>query len=385
MNIHGTNTLFKNLDAFRSEKRFIINQGGTRSGKTIAILQMLIILALEKVRTIDVVRNTWASLANTAYQDFINILKSLDYYDEEYHNMSKHQYTFPNGSTIRFYGADNAHSLRGAGRDILFINEADKLNYEQYFQLNIRTRYKLILDFNPSEPDGWIYELMNDEKAITIHSTYLDAIDFLPQVQIDEIEKLKNADERYYQTYALGQRPTKSRRVYIHFKEIDVLHVPSGLVVYGLDLGWNDPSVLVKVTLDIPNMIAYVDELMYSSGMTSQDIIKHFDSLALNKTDKIYADHQLQVTEDIKRSKYHIVNADKKDRMGGINTVKKWQVFVTTRSTNIWKEYKSYNYKTKNDEITDDIIEYNDHAMDAIRYAIHSATNKSQRPNYSFH
>jgi len=142
-----------NKQALQNEQiRFVVNQGGARSSKTYSILQLLITYALTNKRTkINVVAKYFPTLRDSAYVDFLAILEDYNIYNEKQHNKTLFTYKFSNGSEISFFSVDNATKMRGRKRNILFINEANLLDYEDFFQLNIRTTDKIFLDYNPSD------------------------------------------------------------------------------------------------------------------------------------------------------------------------------------------------------------------------------------------
>ena len=94
---------------------------------------------------------------------------------------------------------------------------ANELTFDEYNQLNMRTTTKLIFDFNPSDNDHWLYELLERDNSKLIKSTYLDN-PFLGEDQVKEIEYLISVDENYYKIYALGEKPIPTTRIYTHFK-----------------------------------------------------------------------------------------------------------------------------------------------------------------------
>ena len=171
----------------RSGMTTIINQGGSRSGKTYAICQLLVMhCLLNPGRSVDIVRNSFPALRATAYKDVLEILQECGLYSEKLHNRTNHIYAFPNGSTISFYSTSDSQKLRGRKRNILYINEANEIDFETYLQLMLRTSYRCFIDFNPSDHQSWIYNLIDDPKTILIKTTYKDNT-FLPQSQIDFI------------------------------------------------------------------------------------------------------------------------------------------------------------------------------------------------------
>ncbi len=286
-------------------KRFFINQGGSRSGKTYALCQFLFKYLQENAgKKVSVVRMTWPALRDTVMLDFFEILKGFNLYDIKRHNKTEHNYTFANGSVIEFFATDSDQKVRGRKRDILFCNEANELSNDVYRQLVMRTKGKILLDFNPSDADHWIYNLIEDEKSTLIKTTYKNN-GFLEKDQIEYIENLIHTDQNYYRIYALGERPVASIRIYSHFKMYDVLPINIDEVSYGLDFGFNHPTALVKVSWSDGE--AYVEEVLYKNHLTSTDIVNEFDKLGIDKDKYIYADYSRpEIIEDLKRAGYNI-------------------------------------------------------------------------------
>lgn len=196
------------LDEAYSQGYSIISaQGSSRSGKTYNIALWLIEYCLLNAGTkLVVVRATLTALKATAYQDFKEILIRIGNYNDKWLNKSEMVYTFPNGSSITFAGADNEQKLRGLKSDIVFINEANELSYISYQQLKMRNRKLAILDYNPSFSDEhWINTVVNADKENTYHfiTTYKDNV-FLEDNIVKEIESLQWKNKSLWQIYGLG-------------------------------------------------------------------------------------------------------------------------------------------------------------------------------------
>jgi phage terminase large subunit len=169
-----TNVVFKHL--LESTKKITIEQGGTRSGKTYNILLFIIFkYCLENTgKTITVCRKTFPAVRSSVMRDFLDILKAYSFYSEEAHNKSNHEYKL-NGNLIEFISLDQPQKVRGRKRNLLFINEANELDYEDWQQLIFRTEDKIILDFNPSDEYHWIYDkVIPRDDADFFITTYLD-------------------------------------------------------------------------------------------------------------------------------------------------------------------------------------------------------------------
>lgn len=372
LNIKHTDVFTWNNSHFNDPSvRFIINQGGSRSSKTYSIIQLLILYCLtNKNKIVSIVRMTMPALKSTAMRDFFEVLRDLGLYKRSKHNRSNNVYEFDNGTVIEFFSIDEEQKLRGRKRNVLWANEANELNLEEYIQLNIRTTEKILFDFNPSDNEHWLYDLMERDNCKLIKSSYKDN-PFLDEDSIKEIEYLIKTDENYYKIYALGERPISTTRVYNHFQQYDTILEPVNDIVYGLDFGYNHPTVLIKV--HITDGGYYCEEIIYKSFLTSNDIVKLFAECNVDKNKYIYADYaRPEIIQDLRRAGYNMKEANKEVK-AGIDSVKKNPIYIYKNSLNTLKEYKMYNWKTNKDIVLEEPIKLYDDSMDAIRYAIHSS------------
>lgn len=371
LDIQVTKVFEHNQKMMNSEYRYIFNQGGARSSKTYSILQLLLIQALTIPNlNISIVRNTMAALRGAAYTDFINILKDLNIYDKNHHNKSNNLYNFSNGSIVEFFGSDDDKKLRGRKRDICYINEATDLSYEEFMQLDLRTTNKIILDYNPSDNEHWLYKLLERENSTLIKSTYKDN-PFLPKEQVKLYDNLINTDYNYYRIYALGERPENNVRIYSHFKTCREL--PEGQSFWGLDFGYNDPTALLECRK--VDDIIYVRESLYQSRMTTTELITYMKDIGVKGT--IWADSSRpEAIQEILLAGYDIRKANKAIK-DGIMSVKSREIYITEDSINLLKESKKYSWKTRGEVILDEPVDLDNHACDALRYALHSNLPKS--------
>jgi phage terminase large subunit len=368
INLEHTPVFTWNWEALKDDKiRFIFNQGGSRSSKTYSLCQIVIMFCLlNPGKGVSVVRKTFPALRSSIMRDFFTIMKDMDIYYVNNHNKTENVYTFDNGSWVEFFSADDEQKLRGRKRDLLFCNEGNELNFEDFNQLVMRTTGKVIVDFNPSDTDHWVYDIMDQDNSMLIKSTYLDN-PFLEKDQIEYIENLINVDENYYKIYALGERPISTTRIYNHFKQY-VDEIECNDIVYGFDHGFNHPSALVECKF-IDNKV-YVKELLYESKLTISDMIRKMKDMSLDKRIVIFCDSaRPEIIEDFRRAGYNAKGSDKAVKPG-IDKVKSMEVYIHYESINILKESKLYSWKTINNVITDEPIKMNDDAMDAMRYAI---------------
>ena len=361
--IRVSQTFSRNFKAYQSGASIIVNQGGTRSGKTYSIVQLLIAIARKEKVEISITSLSFPHLRKGAMKDWREQMENNEWYHQPDHIRTENKYKYRSGAYIEFFSVDDHLKVRGPGRDILFINEANLIDFDTFTQLSLRTRQCIFIDYNPADEFHWIYDhILTRSDAVFIQSTYLDNLPFLPEKQIKEIEHLKEVDENYWRIYGLGERGHTEGVIYTHWKpytgEI------TGNTVYGLDFGYNSPTAMVKVTEKDKDL--YCEEVIYQSHLTNQDLINILkQSIPLHS--KIYADSEdSNRIEEIRRAGFNITMADKSVK-SGIDFIKSRKLFIHNQSVNLLKEIKSYKYQSKKIE---EPLKQNDHACDAMRYSV---------------
>jgi len=367
LEINSTVIFEKNFDALQDPSiRFIINQGGSRSSKTYSLCQVLIVYCLQNPnKVVSIVRKTFPALRATVMRDFYEEYKDLEFYEKSSHNVSENIYRFANGSIVEFFSVDDEQKIRGRKRDIGWCNEANELWFEDYQQLNFRTEFKMIFDYNPSDSNSWLYDLRQDE-SVLIKSTYKDN-PFLPQSIIREIEDLKRTDYEKYQIYALGEKVTSRANVYAGWTFLT--HRPSRFTnyVYGLDFGYNHPTALMRVYWHEKDI--YIESVIYESYLTTTNLIEKMKGLNIEQNVDILADYSRpEIIAEMQNAGYNVNNANKVVKRG-IDNVKTFGVFCQDIPY-LKKEYENYKWKKIGDKIDDEPVKLYDDAMDAVRYAV---------------
>ena len=378
LNIQATTVFQKNWEA---DSRYIVNIGGSRSTKTYSILQLLIVKALESNEplVVSIVRKSLPSLRISVMRDFFNILKEYDLYNAELHNKTENTYQL-NNTLIEFFSIDDAQKRRGTKRDILFVNEANELDWEDFFQLQIRTTTQIFLDFNPSEQFWYNEQIQSRDDVTTIHSTYKDN-PYLNDDQIHEIERLQHTDLQYYQIYALGEFAGAMDLVYGYTPVDNIPTNMANLVALGLDFGYtNDPTTLVEVWKHKDSL--YLNELIYQTGLTNNDIGDMMAEYGVDKYIEVIADSaEPKSIDELRRYGFNIKPAQKgpDSILNGIDILKRNRLYVTKQSTNLIKELNNYKWVTdKNGNKLNKPVDMFNHALDAVRYV---ALNKMRQSN----
>ena len=350
-------------------------QGGSRSGKTYNIILWFIVKLLqERGRTLSIVRQSLPSIKGSVLRDFIEILLKLGIYSEADHNKTEQTYNL-NGNLVEFVSVDQPQKIRGRKRDYLFINEANELSYEAWMQLVFRTEKKIVLDYNPSDEYSWIYDHVTDRDDSDFYITTYKDNPFLPKELVDELERLKDADENYWQVYGLGLKGNKQDQIYTHWRTCK--EMPQGETIYGLDFGFNNPSAFVKVVFNDGNV--FIDEMLYETKLTTMDLVDKIKLMNISPYDEIFCDSaEPKTIEELSRAGLN-AKPSNKDVLEGIRKIKSLPLFVTDRSTNIIKELKNYKWKVdKNGKKLDEPVKFMDHSLDSARYAIFTKLNAPQ-------
>lgn len=381
----------------KSKNRILVLRGGSSSSKTYSVIQHCLLWLLTgefcgdfiPTGNLSIVRKYRANLTKSVLRDFENILDSTQINEKGntarqlvYINKTDLTYSY-NWRTLEFFGADDPQKLRWPRRDILYCNEANELDYEDFRQLAMRTKYRIFIDFNPDDEDIWINTELEQKRMLTdgdvdlIVSTYRDNPFLTPEI-IKELERLRDTDPVYWQVYGEGQYGRLEGRIF-DFKDINAVPKSAKLLGYGLDFGFtNDPTACVGVYEYGDSLV--LDEIFYEKWLTNDDICKKFGENNFTKTTEIWADSsEPKSIEEIYRKDYNIHAVEKwPDSVRfWIDTMKKFEIFVTANSLNLRKEWRKYIWKTdKNGKSLNVPIDDFNHAIDAARYLI--MTKKKQ-------
>ncbi len=355
-------------------KRVRIVQGGTSSSKTFTILPLLIQYAMDTPNSeISVVAESIPHLKRGALKDFLKIMQWTDNFNSNNFNKSNLTYKFTNGSYIEFFSADQPDKLRGARRDVLFINECNNITFESYQQLSIRTKKFIYLDYNPTN-EFWVHtDLINDSNSDFIILTYKDNEALDPAI-VKEIEKAQEKAktsaywENWWNVYGLGQLGTLEGVIFENYELIDTIPTEAKLIGYGLDFGYsNDPSALIEVHEYDGKIIC--NEVIYSTSLLNSDII---NLMSHDKRLPIWADSaEPKSIEEIRRAGYNIKPVVKgADSINfGISVLQQKQMLITKSSVNLIKELRSYSWDVdKTGKKLNKPIDSMNHAIDALRY-----------------
>lgn len=358
-------------------------QGSSRSSKTYNALIWLVVYCQQHPGTrLSIVRATLPSIKRTVFIDFKEILFRLSLFDERNLNKTELTYQFNNGSWVEFFSTDSEQKLRGAKRDILFVNEANELKFLEWQQLKMRTTRFAIIDYNPSfSDDHWLCGVNKDACTFHFISTYRDN-PFLEQTIIDEIESLQHKNQSLWQVYGLGLQAVIEGLIFKNMEIVD--NIPQHLKRrwIGMDFGYsNDPTAICEVATDGDTI--YIDELCYRTEMLTTDIVSTLKTTCPgHKIISESADPRL--IQEIYNAGLNIHPVEKfaGSIEAGIGKMLEYKICVTSRSTNALKEFRNYTYQQdKEGKWLNRPIDAYNHIIDSVRYVVISEVlGNNQRP-----
>jgi phage terminase large subunit len=381
--------MFKTTDVFLSNRNadtdIIINQGGTSSGKTYSILQNLFLHAIENDRCIiTVAGQDIPNLKVGPIRDAHNIVENtegLNNYILEY-NKSDRVFTFVNGSIIEFKSYDDSQDAKQGKRDYLFLNEANGVDKIIWDELYIRTKKKSYIDYNPNN-EFWVHTDLIGKPNVTLiisdhrHNTFLD------QKIHDKIEAIE--DPELYKVYARGLTGKLEGVIFRDYNVVPGVPPDAKLIGYGLDFGFsNDPTALVALYSQSGELV--IDELIYDRGLLNIRISDLMRELGVNG--RIIADSaEPKSIAELGAYGWQIEGAKKgpDSIRQSINTLKRYKLNVTQRSSNLKKELNGYKWKQNKDgKLDNEPVDFLNHAIDALRYASLNILDNPMSGKYAF-
>ena len=363
---------------WESKEDVIVHQGGSSSGKTYSILQVLFAKAVSEPNlVITVVGQDIPNLKAGALRDAINIYNENEEIKDftTSYNKSDRIFTFKNGSVVEFKSYSDAQDAKSGKRDYLFINEANGIPMAIYNELAIRTKRQIYIDYNPNA-EFWVHEHLIGKPNVKFFRSWHEHNPFLSDKIREKIEALKDVDEELWRVYARGMTGKIEGLVLRNWVLVDEIPKDAKHLGTGLDFGFtNDPTAIVEVFEQ--NGELWVRELMYQTGQTNQDIansLKGYDKYIICDS------AEPKSIEELRRAGLKVEPAEKgRDSINvSIDILRSKRLNITRDSIYLRKELSSYKYKV--DKITgkslNEPIDSFNHLIDALRYVALNRLNK---------
>lgn len=366
-----------------------VNQGGTSSGKTIAILQTIFIRLIEKKRIASVVGQDIPNLKRGALRDMVERIMGENKWMWAFiraYNKSDRIFYFKNGSILEFVSFSDEQDAKNGKRDISFFNEANGLGLGIYNQVVMRTSEEVFIDYNPTA-EFWCHDVvMRKGNAVVFYSNFKN------NPYVDENVKaylfdLKRRDLEAWRVYGLGKTGAISD---LCFPKIEIVkEMPKHLKKrgYGMDFGYRvSPTTLVECGL-ANEMDVYLDENFFVVGMTPNDMALTMRLMGVRRGMKVWADPADYRAVQYLRKEFTLPEFTKRpDSVRyGISLLNQYNLFATERSVNMLEERKRYRFKQvkrgeKMGSLEEEPVDAYNHTWDGIRYwAINNLENPRMR------
>lgn len=387
-----------------SNARYHLCSGGRGSGKSFSINTILVLMMLEKHRTILFLRKTLTSAHLSIIPEFLEKVNMLGVGDM-FHITKTEIINKVNGSVIYFRGIqtssnDNTANLKSInGVSILVIDEAEELTDEKTFDridLSVRQKgveNKVIIILNPATREHFIYTRFIEGNAVNenytgekanvnyIHSTYLDNIDNLDPSFVEQVELMKEKSIEKYNHQVLGGWLPRAEGVIFDNWVIGEF-VDTGYNVFGMDWGFGvDPTALARISINKDKRTIYLKEELYQPKLTTSEIATVVERVC-TKSGKIVADSsEPRLIEELKRLGFNIHPAIKGQGSvtAGIATLQDYKLIISPCSLNLIKEANNYAWSDKKSGVP---IDKWNHLWDAIRYGVKDLI-EAPRPAFS--
>lgn len=360
-----------------STAKIVNNQGGTWSGKTYSILQVLASHAVETSDLrITVVGQDVPNLKSGPISDMGRIIKSSPILQTQIksYNKTERQLIFHNGTVIEFKSYENEQDARSGKRDYLFINEANGIGYEIFQQLQRRTEIQCFLDYNPSA-SFWVHEkVLHNPKVYPSVDNFISdhrTNPFISEDMHESIERLIHEDVELWKVYARGLTGKIDGLIIKNWFICAEIPANAKLIALGLDFGFtNDETGCLEVYMQ--NGELWVNELMYKKGLTNPDISDELKDLDISKKVEIICDcAEPKSIEELHRLGWNTKESKKgaDSVKNGIDILKRYRINVTRKSINLRMELGKYIWKKDRTgkTINEPIGTFN-HLIDPLRY-----------------
>jgi phage terminase large subunit len=285
-------------------------------------------------------------------------------------NGSDKIYHFKNGSIIEFTSYESSQDAKNGKRNVLFVNEANGIDYSIFAELDLRTSYRTYIDYNPNA-EFWVHEKVLKLPNIAYFISNYKHNPFISESITESIERLQFQDPQLWRVYGLGQTG-KIEGLVFDYKIVDSMPQYLNKEAFGLDFGFtNDPTTLIHCGISDGKI--YTREVIYNKGLTNSDINNLLRSSNISKNSIIFADSaDPKSIQELKLYGWNIRPADKgPDSISySISLLKQYgTINITKDSINFIKEAKAYKWKEeRSGNRTNQPIDAFNHAWDATRY-----------------
>ena len=372
----------------RSTKPVVVNEGGADSSKSYSIAQLLVQkFKNEYNKVILITCKTLPQLKLSAYKLILELLRDYGHYGYLKHNKSERTlYYRAHNNLMIFLSVEDPERIKSMEFNYIWMEEAGEFTWDDFINLRKCCRAKtkpeepnkMYLSLNPVDELGWINDRLKKETDIEfIHSTYKDN-PFAQTADIDVLEGLKGQDESYYRIYALGLYAKLKGKIHEIIEVDEFPKLEKVETIYGMDYGFVNPSVLLKIDVSRKEMVICITELIYESGLTNTEFIDRMKAVVPveDRQDEFYADSAEPARiEETYQSGFNCIPSDKgkKSVVNGIDFLNRFTIYSLKSNVKTNRDFRQYKRKVdKNGHVLEDPVKFKDHSPNATRYAVYT-------------
>jgi phage terminase large subunit len=295
----------------------------------------ILAMQMQDPQLFSVVSESYPHLSKGAIRDFKGPFIMGEDYSTEIHDQTNNIF-YVGKSQIEFFSVDQPGKAQGPRRNHLLINEANRLKFDIADQLMIRTRGKIIIDFNPTFR-FWAHDLIGKEGVWFDKSTYRDN-PFIDKTIVRDIESRRN-NVNWWRVFGEGEVGAIEGLVIPGYKTVQSM--PNIDTEIGIDFGFtNDPTACIEA--GILGDTIYLNELFYERGMTKDAIVSALRGLNVPSDYQMWGDGEdPRLIEEIRQAGYDNISAALREP-GAFKTrvdfLLRYNIAVTSKSTNLIRD-----------------------------------------------
>lgn len=370
----------KYISLFTDKHRYLPILGGRGSGKSHFVAQKLIRRCSRFPHRFLALRKTNKSAKRSVFQ-------LIDDYNRKFglsvkKNKSDLMFEYSNGAQIYCSGLDDPGKIKSfEGCTGIWWEEGMEFEFSDFTELdpimrgNLGCYFQHIFTFNPTDPYHWLRELFfsGDNEYLRQSNPVETTIDdnrHASKRDIKTLENLKGIDDQLYEIYRWGKWAVLQNVIYSNWDIVDEFPLLDN-VFYGMDFNYAEPMGIVECSAKDNEV--WLREVLYDKELDPDQMLEEAKRAIPNKNAVIYADSSRPELIKLMRSWFpNIVGAEKGPGsvLNGIDVVKKYKLHIHRLSLNLLREIRSYKRREIKGRVIDEPVKFNDHLMDAMRYAI---------------
>lgn len=378
-------TLPEKMTVCFTPSRYKVFYGGRGSGKSTSIAIALVMLAFKEQKRILCTREFQNSITESVHQLLREAIENLQL--EKFFKVTDRKITCINGSEFIFKGLrtnpDSVKSLQGI--DICWVEEAQTISKASLEILTPTIRNvnaEIWFSLNPRHEDDPVYDrfVLNpyEDNIIAVEINFWDN-PWFPEVLLNEMKADKLNDYDLYEHKWLGKCVKHSEAIIFnkkwHIKQFTPMSNWNG-PYFGMDFGFKDPSTMVKcwtfdndlyIEKDWSESFVGHDKILEKIFEVAPEIVRYKVRGDSSRPDTIayLQNNGLPSIFKCKKGPGSIED--------GVAFIRSFRnIFVAPSCVATIEELKKYSFKVDRltGEIQNEIVDKNNHCIDALRYAL---------------